>query len=275
MNNLTKTSFLLSRPYFLAVYSEIIAHLSTASNNIQQGINITCQREIALETIAPEEIAYLQNKEAGVLELVCWEMIQMGFIRIRDDRLEVVTYFENTSHLESIEQAVFDLLSTPKTVRSLIDDPSLQSAIANRCNIYRHSLVNRGYIKGDRKKYLAAGMSGLLLLGLTVGKPLVGILAGYRYLLLLVGALMPKASLAIAATAWLGKKSQSSSHLTTKGKEYLAGLKEIGESLPELLPPPTKPDPQTSLLVALYGLEAISQSKVEAYANLFNLFSTG
>lgn len=272
MNNLTKTSFLLSRPYFLAVYSEIIAHLSTAGERIQQRINTSSQIQTA-EAIAPLEIAYLQNKEAGVIELACWEMIQMGFIQVRDEKLESVTYFKNTSHLEPIERIIFDFLSTPKTVEALMEDDDLQSAIATQCEIYRDSLIDRGYINGDCQKYLAAGMSGLLILGLTFGKPLIGILAGYRYLLLLVGAVMPKASLAIAATAWLGK-NKSSKHLTSKGKKYLAELQSVAVTL-KLSSPPVKPNNNTSLLVALHGLKIISNSNIKAYANLFNLFSTG
>ena len=273
MNNLTKTSFLLSRPYFLAVYSEIVAHLATAGNYInREGTSSQIQ---TIEAIAPLEVAYLQNQEAGVIELACWEMIQMGFIQVRDEQLEVVTYFKNTSHLELIEQAIFDFLSTPKTIAALMDDSNLQNAIAKHCETYRDSLISQGYVNADYKKYLAAGMSGLLILGLTFGKPLVGILAGYRYLLLLIGAVMPKASLAIAATAWLCK-NQSYNHLTSKGKEYLADLEQsFAEVTPKLLSPPAKPNSNTSLLVAIYGLEVISDSNIKAYANLFDLFSTG
>ena len=98
MNNLTNTSFLLSRPYWLSIYAEIIDRLGT-ENNVWENTFDNIQA-----TVNPYEIAYLQNKEVGVIKLVCLELIQMGFIRVRDSQLEVVTYFSNTSHLEPIEQ---------------------------------------------------------------------------------------------------------------------------------------------------------------------------
>ena len=269
MNNLTNTSFLLSRPYWLGIYAEIIDRLGTGNNLDRENTSDNIQA-----TVNPYEIAYLQKKEVGVIKLVCLELIQMGFIQVRDSQLEVVTYFSNTSHLEPIEQTIFDFLHTPQTVKALLKDKEVQKAIGDRCKTYRQSLINQGYIKADNKKYLAAGMSGLLILGL-VGKPIVGMLAGYRYLLLLIGAAMPKASLAIAATAWLGKKSQSSNHLTAKGKEYLLSLKKNVINAPDLLSPPVKPNYETSLLFALHGLELIGNTKIEAYEDLFNLFSTG
>lgn len=275
MNNISRVSFLASRPYLLAIYAEIIANLNTVINYSTQSISLDRFPEKAI-AVNPYEIAYLQNKEAGVIELVCFELIQMSFIRVQNNKLEVVTYFSNTSHLEPIEQTIFDFLHTPQTVETLLEDKNLSDAIAEHCKSYRQSLVNQGYINPNRQKYLAAGMSGLLILGLTFGKPLVGMLAGYRYLLLLIGAVMPKASLAIAATAWLGKKSQSRSHLTGKGKQYLA---ELQENLPqgnlELRSPPVKPNQETSLLFALCGWGIIENSNVETYDHLFDLFSTG
>ena len=271
MNNLTNTSFLLSRPYLLSIYAKIIDRLGTI-NNLSQA---NTANSIEVTSASPYEVAYLQNKEQGVIELVCWELIQMGFIQVRDSQLEVVTYFSNTSHLEPIEQIIFDFLHAPKTVKALLENKEVLQAIAKQCETYHQSLVSQGYIKADNKKYLAVGMSGLLILSLAFAKPLVGMLAGYRYLLLLIGAAMPKASLAIAATAWLGK-NHSTSHLTAKGKEYLASLqKDAKKIIPNLLSPPVKPDHETSLLFALSSLEVISQTKIEAYEDLFNLFSTG
>lgn len=272
MHNLTNASLLRSRPDWLGVYAEIITHLGKANNLIQNSAVDHTQ----IASASPYEIAYLQNRELGVIELICWELMQLGFIQVRNHRLENVTYFSNTSHLEPREQIIFDFLKTPRTVEELRTDKDLQKAIASQCEIYRRALVRQGYIKPERKKYLTAGVSGLLIIGLAFGKPLVGVLASYRYLLLLIGAAMPKASLAIAATAWLGQKSQSAGHLTAKGKEYLASLQENTRNVtPNLLAPPAKPDRETSLLLALHGLAIVNDSEIEAYRDLFNLFSTG
>ena len=71
----------------------------------------------------------------------------MGFIQVRDSQLEVVTYFSNTSHLEPIEQTIFDFLHTPQTVKALLKDKEVQKAIGDRCKTYRQSLINQRYIR--------------------------------------------------------------------------------------------------------------------------------
>lgn len=271
MNNINSTSFVLSRSYWLGVYAKIIARLRKTSGWVQHD-NIA--DKIQTNSINPYEIAYLQEKETGVIKLVCFELMQMGFIQVRDNRLEIMTYFNNTSHLEAIEQSIFDFLHTPQTIEALLKDKNLQSKVAECCQTYRQSLVTLGYVRAN-EKLVAAGMSSIFFLGLIFCRPIVGMLAGYRYLLLLVGAAMPKVSLAIAATAWLGRKAKSSSHLTTKGKEYLAELKKNHTESLELSSPPIEPNSNTSLFFALHGFMALSKIEIEAYKNMFGLLSTG
>ena len=272
MNHLNSASLILSRPDWLRIYAQIIDRLEPARDWPQPE---DLASESLMNGLNPCEIAYLQQGEIGVIQLVCFELTQMGFIRVRERRLETVTYFSHTSHLEPIEQAIFDLLHTPQTLDCLLTDRDLRQKIAQCCEPYRQSLITSGYIR-EPKKSLAAGLGGILLLGLIFGKPLVGMLAGYRYLLLLVGAAMPKASLAIATTAWLSKKSKSSSQTTVKGKAYLAKLKrKYVETAPELPEPPVKPERKISLFLALSDFATLRNTKIEAYEDLFHLFSTG
>lgn len=271
MNTLNNSLVLISRPDVLDIYAGILARIAQASNLVHQD-------NISLSSIAQKpslyETAYLKEGETGVIKLVCWELLQMGFVEIRDNQIQVKTYFQHISHLEPIEQAIFDYLHIPKTGNSLLDNQDLNRAIATYCAQYQQSLVNQGYLKSDGKKYLTLGISGLLILGLSLSKPLVGLAQSYRYIMMLAMVAMPKASLAIAATAWFSTRSKSTSNkLTTKGKKYLTSLEQASSDLRvKISTPPSKPNYETSLIFILQGFDSGINKNISAYTGWSDLF---
>ena len=220
MNTINNRLFIISRPDILGIYAKIIARIGETSNFITQ------EEDLSLIAVAQQptryETVYLENGAEGIIKLVCQDLLHLGFIEIRDDVLRVATYFRKTSHLEPIEQVIFDYLHVPKTKTELKESKVLQKAIAPYCQTYRQSLINKGYLRSDNEKYFTVGIVGLAILASTTFKPISVILASYRYLILPAVVVMPKASLAIAATAWFSSKSKSSDRvLTAKGKKHL------------------------------------------------------
>ncbi|MGD1920835.1 MAG: TIGR04222 domain-containing membrane protein [Pleurocapsa sp.] len=210
----------IARPDFLSIYAGIIKRIGEANNLI------TPERQESLIDISQQpslyETAYLKNGAEGIIEIVCEDLLRLGFLGIENDLIRVATYFKHTSHLEPLEQEIFDYLHVPKTIIELKESPELNKAIAPHCQQYHQSLINKGYLRSGYKKYLTVGFGGLAILVLAILKPMSGLLASYRYIMLLAMVAMPKASLAIAATAWFTTRSKSASlKLTSKGKAYL------------------------------------------------------
>ena len=211
---------LISRPDFLSIYAGIIMRIGEAGNLV------TPERQASLIDISQQpslyEAAYLKNGLQGIIEIVCQDLLRLGFLEMEGDFIRVATYFRHTSHLEPLEQAIFDYLHVPKTLVALTESADLEKAIAPYGQKYHQSLINKGYLRSDYKKYLTMGFGGLAILVLAMLKPMSGLLASYLYIMLLAMVAMPKASLAIAATAWFSTRSKSISHkLTSKGKAYL------------------------------------------------------
>ena len=213
------TTYLISRPDLLNIYAGIIARIGKESN-------IAIPEDSSLLEISQQptekETAYLKNGTEGIIKAICEDLLHLGFLEVKDDVIRVATYFKHTSHLEPIEQAIFDYLHVPKTETDLQRSQELEKAIAPYCKEYHQSLIDKGYLRSNQQKYMTAGTIGLFILASAMFKPLSGIIAAYRYMLLPALVVMPKASLAIAATAWFTTKSKSvSGQLTTKGKKYL------------------------------------------------------
>lgn len=272
MNTLNNSLVLISCPDTLDIYVGILARIAQANNLLHQDnvpFSIIDQKPSLYET------AYLKGGNAGVIKLVCWELLQMGFVEIRDNQIQVKTYFKHVSHLEPIEQAIFDYLHVPKTGNLLFESKDLNRIISVHCIQYRQSLINQGYLNSEGKKYLTLGISGLLILGLALSKPLVGLAQSYRYIMMLAMIAMPKASLAIAATAWFSTRSKSASNkLTAKGKKYLANLEQASKQITrKISAPPSKPDYETSLLFVLQGFDAGNNiNNIKAYTGWSDLF---
>lgn len=212
-------TYLISRPDLLNIYAGIIARIG-------EEVSVTAKEESSLVEISQQptekETAYLKNGKEGIIKAICEDLLRLGFLEIENDLIRVATYFKHTSHLEPIEQAIFDYLHVPKTDTDLQESQELERTIAPYCKEYHQSLIDKGYLRSNQQKYVTAGTIGLFILASAMFKPLSGIIAAYRYLILPALVVMPKASLAIAATAWFTTKSKSAhGQLTTKGKKYL------------------------------------------------------
>lgn len=214
------SSFIISRLDLLKIYMGIITQIGLGSNLVTQ------QQDSSLLEISQQpnryETAYLTNGAEGIIELVCQDLMRLGFIEIRNNEIAVATYFRHTSHLEPLEQIIFDYLHVPRTEIDFKENKDLQETMQSYCRKYHQSLIDKGYLRSDSEKYLTVGIVGLIILVSAMFKPVSGIVASYRYLILPALVVMPKASLAIAATAWFFTQGKSDSHkLTTKGKKYL------------------------------------------------------
>ncbi len=259
---------LMYGPYFLAFYAGTIAIVGTAVNWIIKGNS----QATAVIPTHPDlyEIAYLRDGETAVIKLACWQLLQRGLLKADKHHLEsVIDDGVDISNLSKIEQTVYDYLSTPRTATALIHNLSLKNKIASLCKSDRDSLIERGYLNSNTKQYFVGGAGAFIILSLGSYKMISALSRGHHNILLLL-------IMAIAATFWLGIIScPLYNRLTAKGNKYLANLKStFGDLSRELKSPPTEPDYNTSLLVALKDLEGIKKTTIEPYQSAIDLFVT-
>ena len=258
---------LMYGPYFLAFYAGIIATVGTAANWLIKGSSKTTA---AIPTHPdPSEIAYLRGGETAVIKLACFSLLQRGLVKADKHHLEnIVDDGVDLSNLSAIEQAVYDYLATPRTVTAMKSNFALKSKIAFYCQDYKKSLIKQGYLTSATKKYLFGGAGAFIVLSLGSYKMISALSRGHHNVLFLL-------IMAIAATFWLGIIScPLYNRLTAKGKKYLANLQNTFANLPsQLKSPPTEPDYNTSLLVALKDLESIKETTIETYQSAIALFT--
>jgi uncharacterized protein (TIGR04222 family) len=256
---------LMYGPYFLVFYGVIIAvtvmgcHLILRGNLFNSAVaEIPSQHD-------PYEIAYLQDGEKAVAKLACLELMQKGFLQANNN--SIVRSLENAdlSSLKPIEKTIFDWVYQPRTVSDFNYDYTFNTAIAQLCESYKQSLETAGYVNSVAKNYLIGGVSAFIILGLGSYKLISALSRGHHNVLFLI-------EMAIAATVILASISLPLyNRATAKGKRYINNLKQTFSGLTaSLQSPPTEPDYNTSLLVAIFGLDKLkASSNYQDFVNLF------
>lgn len=211
------------------------------------------------------EIAYLRDGESGVAKLICLDLRQKALIQVKENRLERSPVAGDVSSLNPLEKTVFDWLEHPRNLSNFKYDYSFKNAIAQHCQGYHQALETAGYSNSQAKIYLATGISELIILSLGGYKLMVAISQGHHNVLYLI-------MMAIAATCWLGYvATPHSSRLTATGKLYLNNLQSTFSGLEtKLKAPPTEPDENSSLIVAIGDQVKIRAN--EDYQDLINFF---
>jgi uncharacterized protein (TIGR04222 family) len=252
-------------PDFLVLYGITILITLTGCKFVLQG-NILSSASTEIPSQPDSyEIAYLRDGAIGVAKLVCLDLRQKGLIHVKDNYLERSPDTCDLSSLKPLEQKVFDWLKYPRNLSNFKYDYSLKHAIAKHCQGYQQSLEAAGHFNSEAKIYMVAGISELIILSLGSYKLMVAISQGHYNVLYLI-------IMAIAATIWLAYLiTPRTSRLTATGKLYLNDLQETFSGLESKLNvPPTEPDDNSSLIVAIFDLEKIRGS--EHYQDLVNFF---
>lgn len=241
-------------PYFLVFYGVVIVITAIGCKVILQGNGLHSRGEIP-EKPDPYEIAYLRDGAKAVGKVVCLELMQKGFVRVKDKRIERSPQLYNVSSLKPIEKTFFDWLEHSRIASDVKYNFELKKGLSKHCEIYKQSLVSSGYLNSEQKSYLVGGVSAFIILGLGSYKLISALSRGHHNVMFLI-------FMAIAATIWIGYIScPLYSRITTKGKQYLNNLKETFSGLTgNLETSPTEPDYNSSLLVSIFDFNNFKAS---------------
>ena len=256
-------------PYFLVFYGIVIVVTGIGCKVILRGNGLDSGAEIP-EKPDPYEIAYLRDGEKAVGKVVCLELMQKGFVRVKDKRIERSPQLFNVSSLKPIEKTFFNWLEHSRVASDVKYNFELKKGLSEHCEIYKQSLANSGYLNSEQKSYLVGGVSAFIILGLGSYKLISALSRGHHNVMFLI-------FMAIAATIWIGYIScPLYSRITTKGKQHLNKLKETFSGLTgNLETAPTEPDYNSSLLVSIFDLDNFkANGDYQDFVDLFVFKST-
>lgn len=242
-------------PYFSIFYGIVIVVTIMGCYFILQGnLFSSVTAEIATQPDS-YEIAYLRNGEKAVAQLVCLELMQKGFLQVENNLIKKSPDTFDTSSLKPIEKTVFNWISQPRIASDFNYDYTFNNAISEYCSPYKRSLETSGDLNSSAKISLVGGISAFIILGLGSYKLISALSRGHHNVMFLI--LMAIASMIILSII----SSPFHRRITAKGKQYLDNLKLTFSGLTgNLQTPPTEPDYNSSLLLAIFDLDRFKTS---------------
>ncbi len=257
-------------PNFLIFYGLVIAITAGWSAMILRDNTEDSPRLSVPPRPDPYEIAYLRGNVKQVLELICFELIQKGYLEVKGLLLQQVASHPQLSGVKPIDQKVFDSFKNPRNPNPnyIIFDEYLRKKLEEYCLFYQKLLSNKQLINNDKAKAKAGSVitnSALIIFGLGGYKLLSALARGYYN----VGYLIIMSLLAMFLLVGIYNKAQA--HQTNKGKRYLEQLKQAFKGLKTQLTNDKESDSDYywKILVALFGAEVLVGSYYESYGQIF------
>lgn len=138
-------------PHFLWFYGAVIFVTVTICKLVLQGNFLSSSSVKIPDRPDPYELAYLRDGEKAVIKLVCFELVQQGYLQVKNDWIE---RYPNTSDsdLKPIEKSLFNWILKPRTARDLTTSVTLKNAIAQHCQTYQKSLEDSEYLIFQKSK---------------------------------------------------------------------------------------------------------------------------
>ena len=221
--------------------------------------------------IDPYRIAYLRGGAREILKLRLYELAQMGYLTVREQKcwygtiqwLAAAPDSPDWRELPLPDQNLLEFFETPRSVREIFTMP-FPPELVDACRSYRQDLKRIGLLKGwissddQISKFLRVGFAGLLFLSLVLN--------------FIMGAKAPIFWVAFVAVFLLVFFSPLVAYRPSrKGKRYLKWLLSKYRSYVnfnaetwDLTPPPKR-----LTLVSILGFGILADSPADAFASLF------
>ncbi len=225
----------------------------------------------------PYEIAYLQGDENLVTIVLIVNLTLRDYVRV-DEATKGIFGTKQTiaqapnhpdqQHLSALERAVFDELGTGITVKELFEK-RLSELVNRHCaQLYESRLESAHLIKAPEQRMRE------MRLALVAGSVIVG-LGGFSLVQAFlegranVGFLIGMTAVALVLLRWIRGKG-----LTAHGRAYFGQLEEAFEGL--LSQTSRAPqDMRLPLLVAIFGILALSNTPLSYYFDMFSKGASG
>ena len=264
-------------PHFLGFYLIVIVTVLALGRWRVWSADRTWEdnREFPDEPVNPLEVALLRGEINEVLRLTVVELVQRGYLGVREQKLLGFTTGEKLAQsptspdprlLSAIQRPVFDFFEQPRIASNLFSDSALRDCFQAQCAEAENRLVNHQLITPQdvrRKSFQTAFLAALVILGLGGYKLAVAIAKGKSN----VGFLIFLGFLGTIAAVLVCQAPR----VSRRGKLYLKKLQDRYYRLKSGLQGLTHAVDDTGLIfaVALFGLTVL---KGTPYENLIATF---
>lgn len=214
----------------------------------------------------PQEIAYLRGGENEVTRLVIFELIQRGYLQVRENKIDRSTKNQDFLNLSSLETEVYSFFVRAKTASEILNS-SLLAKVKKYFADYEQQLQNQQLLFPEKIKTLVRRISAL-------GTLVILELGGYKLIISLikgrsnVGFLIV---MAIFSITFLNTICQIP-RLTQRGKTYLKRLQQAFGQLKQQTTIDSSFDPHNSnlsLLVAVFGVSMLAGTPFSSISQTF------
>ncbi|MGL5806302.1 MAG: TIGR04222 domain-containing membrane protein [Xenococcaceae cyanobacterium] len=254
-------------PYFLVFYGVVIGVVVLVIDRARQEATDKLPALNIGDRPDPYQIAYMIAGEKEILKLVCFGLIQRGYLEVNRHLIKQVTNHPDVSTLNELETKLFAWFRDSHTGEEMIDEFNLIAELTDKYAEYKQWLENEQLIFSQQTKEKACKMSAIgsfIIIALGAYKLISALLREHHNVLFLI-------LMAILGTGWLLVTCQKyHRRLTKRGQNYLDRLQQVFKNLKgELQTPPTQVDYNTLLLISIFGLKILVKTPYENYLQLF------
>lgn len=216
----------------------------------------------------PYETAYLGGGEQELARTALFSLIQRGYLRVGEELIGQEREHPDTFHLTAMERTVFEWFSTARQPQEVFGGAGLAHVIASHCSDYDRRARESGLLATARAKLAAWNMA-------FVGGAVVAALGFYKLGIALSRGRTNVTFLLILGVTGLYMLARLplSVRLTSRGRAYLQQLRQAFDGLRSRLATVSNPeqaeDSKLPLLVALFGLSVLTQTRYAPYFEMF------
>ncbi|MBD1923576.1 TIGR04222 domain-containing membrane protein [Microcoleus sp. FACHB-831] len=252
-------------PQFLLFYSVIIVSTLVVCWRFIQ--DPTKKQPLPLIPTNPDpyEIAYLRGGETELTKLAVFNLIQRGYLQVKEKSIQQAPNYPDLGGLKLIESEFFKCFYSSHQADEMKFSSFLPVIVREKYAVYEQSLKNEQLLYADEWK------AWNVKVGL-VGAAIVFTLGSYKLLVALakgrynVGLLIVMGVVSLVMLLWLIKQPP---RLSDRGQNYLKRLQGTFAQLQEKAKSSIPDALDYKLLVALFGVEALAGTSYDYYRKAF------
>lgn len=197
----------------------------------------------------PYAIAFLRGGKNELLRIATVSLVDRTLLSVRNDQLTMTPIGRDAQVRKRIERELLEFCATPRNPSQLFEGQTFDGAAQEyEAALAQHKLVPDGAIRAARRRLYTGAVAVLLFFSLT--KIVVALLRGRMNLVFLV--------LLTVGALWLAY-GVAFPHQTSRGKQFLAELRNLFKSLKKRVPQlrPGGANADLLLATAVFGLDVV------------------
>ncbi|MBD2576211.1 TIGR04222 domain-containing membrane protein [Oscillatoria sp. FACHB-1406] len=207
----------------------------------------------------PYQIAYLRGGSVYAIELVCFSLLQRGYLALQGESFVISTESPSPAELNSLERTVFDRFKEARSLEAIRQDRTLKAAV-KKC--YRQSTKDEHLLFSEMQQKVSLIFHAIALaffLSLAGYKVLTALINGHHNIQILSSMAF------VAALYFISRLNRAPVRLTQRGSDYIQSIKMAFESVKVEAHSPER----SNLAIALFGHSKLVGTPYAQYSAFF------